>query len=73
LYLKSLAIFKKPSHSIKKNPISLEMSSKRIEIFKKLSDSLKIFLICHVFFKKASHSQQKLVAIAALPQWPVRP
>jgi hypothetical protein len=42
------------------------MSSKRIEIFKKASNFLKISL-------NATHSRKKsLAAIAALPQWPVR-
>jgi hypothetical protein len=67
MYLKSLAIFKKPS-------ISLKMSSKRIEIFKKAPNSLKISLKCHKFFKKSiAFSKKSLTAIAALPQWPVRP
>jgi hypothetical protein len=35
------------------------MSSKRNEIFKKASISLKISLKCHVFLKKALHSQKK--------------
>jgi hypothetical protein len=74
MYLKSLAIFEKPSHQLKKASISLKMSSKRIEISKKASihiqeasNSLKISLKCNALFKKS------LAAIAALPQWPVRP
>jgi hypothetical protein len=36
------------------------MSSKRIEIFKKALNYLKISLKCHTFFKKkGSHSQKK--------------
>jgi hypothetical protein len=36
------------------------MSSKRIKIFKKASNSLKISLKCHEFLKKASHSQKQI-------------
>jgi hypothetical protein len=57
------------------------MSPKRIEIFKKASscfkkvlNSLKLSLICNAFLKKSlAFSKKYLVAIAALPQWPVRP
>jgi hypothetical protein len=57
------------------------MSSKRIEIFKKASihikkasNYLKISLKCSSFLKKKIRIFKKsLVAIAALPQWPVRP
>jgi hypothetical protein len=41
------------------------MSSKRIEIFKKASNSQKISLKSHAFLKKASHSQKK--ALRQLP------
>jgi hypothetical protein len=36
----------------KKASVSLKMSSKRIEIFKKAAISLKISLKCHAFSKK---------------------
>jgi hypothetical protein len=47
------------------------MSSKRIEIFKKFSEN--IFKMSRILKEKASHSQKSLLAITALPQWPVRP
>jgi hypothetical protein len=57
------------------------MSSKRIEIFekasnhfKKASHSLKMSLKLHAFLKKSlAFTKKSLVAIAASPQWPVRP
>jgi hypothetical protein len=82
MYLKNLAMFEKASHYLKKASISLKMPSKRIEIFKKknsihfkkASISLDISLKCHTFLKKwLTFSKKSLVAIAALPQWPVHP
>jgi hypothetical protein len=53
------------------------MSSKRIKIVKKASNSLKIPLKCHAFLKKKrkkpSILKKSLGAIAAMPQWPFRP
>jgi hypothetical protein len=67
MYLKSLAIFEKPSHQLKKASISLKMSSHSSIHIQEASNSLKISLKCNALFKKS------LAAIAALPQWPVRP
>jgi hypothetical protein len=58
MYLKSLTIFKNRSQQLKKASISLEMSSKTIENFKKASNSLKIYLKCHAFLK-ASHFEKR--------------
>jgi hypothetical protein len=56
------------------------MSSKRIELFEKASNHFKkkfsenILTIATHFKKKTRFLKKKsLVAIAALPQWPVRP
>jgi hypothetical protein len=47
------------------------MSSKRIEIFKKASNSQKISLKSHAFLKKSlAFSKKSLTAIAVLPQRP---
>jgi hypothetical protein len=68
MYLKSLAIFEKPSHQLKKALNLSEMSSKKNEIFKKASNhfknasnSLKKSLKCHAFFKKS-------LAFSKMPQ-----
>jgi hypothetical protein len=50
--------------------VTLKMSSKRIEIFKKASNSGKIYLKCHPIFKKKPRIPK---TIAALPQRPVCP
>jgi hypothetical protein len=53
------------------------MPLKRIEIFKKASVSLKIFEKCQTILKTIKphilKRKKSLAAIAALPQWPVRP
>jgi hypothetical protein len=49
------------------------MSQKRIEIFEKASNSLKISIECNAFLKKGlEFSKMSLAAIAALPQWSAR-
>jgi hypothetical protein len=66
MYLKSPTIFKNPSHLLKKASISLKMSSKRIEIFKKFHITLKSLKFSENIFKIYAFSKKSLAAIAAL-------
>jgi hypothetical protein len=60
-FLKTLSLIKK------KDSISLKMSSKRIEIFKKASNSMKISFKCHPFSKKSLAENFRIASVSLLP------
>jgi hypothetical protein len=59
MFQNGLRFFEKPHINLKKASIALKMTSKRINTFKKIENSLKITLKCHTLLKKAQITLKK--------------